>query len=79
MARARRGAAAVGGIPDVITGGGGCVDGRSCRPPTRRFGRPGAADPHRDLGEHIAEAVYRTVLDRFSIEAQVPPHRSVYD
>ena len=71
-------AAAVGGIPEVITDG---VDGLLVLP-----GDPAALadavvrlirDPA--LRERIAEAGYRTVADRFSIDAQVRRTEAIYD
>ena len=71
-------ASAVGGIPEVVTDG---VDGLLVPP-----GDPGALaaattrlliDP--DLRRRIGEAGYRTVADRFSIDAQVRRIEELYD
>jgi glycosyltransferase involved in cell wall biosynthesis len=71
-------ATAVGGIPEVITDG---VDGLLVPP----------ADPHalaRAIGslladnalrERIGQAGYRTVAERYSIEAQVRRTEAIYD
>jgi len=71
-------ASAVGGIPEVITSG---VDGLLV-PPGDRAGLADAigsllASP--TLRERIGEAGYRTVRDRFSIDAQVKRIEVVYD
>jgi glycosyltransferase involved in cell wall biosynthesis len=71
-------ASAVGGIPEVITSG---VDGLLVAPAS-----PGAlakavtsvlCDP--SLRSRLGEAGYRTVADRFSIDAQVHRIEAVYD
>ena len=71
-------ASAVGGIPEVVTDG---VDGLLVPP-----GDPGALaaattrlliDP--ELRRRIGEAGYRTVADRFSIDAQVRRIEELYD
>ena len=71
-------ASAVGGIPEVITSG---TDGLLVPP-----GDPSALadaivtllrDP--DLRARIGEAGYRTVADRFSIDAQVRRTQAIYD
>jgi len=71
-------ASAVGGIPEVITSG---VDGVLV-PPADPPALAGAitsllADPR--LRDRIGEAGYRTVAERFSIDAQVRRIESVYD
>jgi len=71
-------ASAVGGIPEVITSG---VDGLLV--PPADVGSLAAAvgsllaDP--SLRARLGEAGYRTVADRFSIDAQVRRTESVYD
>ncbi|HYI67070.1 MAG TPA: glycosyltransferase family 4 protein [Candidatus Limnocylindrales bacterium] len=71
-------ASAVGGIPEVITDG---VDGLLVPPadPTALAAAIGPllADP--SLRERIGEAGYRTVAERFSIDAQVKRTEVVYD
>jgi glycosyltransferase involved in cell wall biosynthesis len=71
-------AAAVGGIPEVITSG---VDGLLVQPSDpRALGEAVTrllVDP--DLRRRIGEAGYRTVAERFSIDAQVRRIESVYD
>ena len=71
-------ASAVGGIPEVITSG---VDGLLV-PPGDSAALAGAvgsllSDPA--LRVRMGEAGYRTVVDRFSIDAQVKRIESVYD
>ena len=71
-------ATSVGGIPEVITSG---VDGLLV-PPSDPGALAGAvvrllADP--DLSHRIGEAGYRTVAERYSIDAQVRRIESVYD
>jgi glycosyltransferase involved in cell wall biosynthesis len=68
----------VGGIPEVITSG---VDGLLVPPAdppalARAIGSL-LADPA--LRDRIADAGYRTVVDRFSIDAQVKRIEAVYD
>ena len=71
-------ATAVGGIPEVITSG---VDGLLVEPSDPR----GLAEAitrlllDADLRRRIGEAGYRTVAERFSIDAQVRRIESVYD
>jgi len=71
-------ASAVGGIPEVITDG---VDGLLVPPadPAALAAAIGSllADP--SLSERIGEAGYRTVAERFSIDAQVKRTEVVYD
>ena len=71
-------ATSVGGIPEVITSG---VDGLLVLPedPAALAGAVGAllADPA--LRERIGEAGYRTVAERYSIDAQVHRIEAVYD
>ena len=71
-------ASAVGGIPEVITDG---VDGLLVPPadPAALAAAIGSllADP--SLSERIGEAGYRSVADRFSIDAQVKRTEVVYD
>ena len=71
-------ASAVGGIPEVITSG---VDGLLV-PPADPAALGDAvnsvlADP--SLAERLGEAGYRTVAERFSIDAQVKRIEAVYD
>jgi glycosyltransferase involved in cell wall biosynthesis len=71
-------ASAVGGIPEVITSG---VDGLLV-PPAKSPALASAiatllSNP--DLRERIGEAGYRTVADRYSIDAQVKRIEAVYD
>jgi glycosyltransferase involved in cell wall biosynthesis len=71
-------ASAVGGIPEVITDG---VDGLLVPPadPSALAAAIGSllADP--SLSERIGEAGFRTVAERFSIDAQVKRTEVVYD
>jgi glycosyltransferase involved in cell wall biosynthesis len=71
-------ASAVGGIPEVITDG---IDGLLVPPgdPAALSAAIGAllADPA--LRERIGDAGYRTVAERFSIDAQVRRIEVVYD
>ena len=71
-------ASAVGGIPEVITPG---VDGLLVPPadPAALAGALGSLLSDRALRERIAEAGYRTVVDRYSIDAQVKRIEAVYD
>lgn len=71
-------ASAVGGIPEVITSG---VDGMLVPPadPPALAGAIGSLLRSADLRERIGEAGYRTVRDRFSIDAQVRRIEIVYD
>jgi len=71
-------AAAVGGIPEVITDG---VDGLLVPPADPAALAVAVVRLIRDpvLRERIAGAGYRTVVDRFSIEAQVRRTEAVYD
>jgi glycosyltransferase involved in cell wall biosynthesis len=71
-------ATAVGGIPEVITSG---VDGLLVEPSDP--GALGAAVARllvdASLRRRIGEAGYRTVAERFSIDAQVRQIESMYD
>jgi glycosyltransferase involved in cell wall biosynthesis len=71
-------ASAVGGVPEVITSG---VDGLLVPPadPRALADAIGSllADP--GLRDRIAEAGYRTVAERFSIDAQVKRIEAIYD
>lgn len=71
-------ASAVGGIPEVITDG---VDGLLVRPADHPAlaAAIGSLLIDAALRERIGEAGYRTVADRFSIEAQVKRIEVVYD
>lgn len=71
-------ATAVGGIPEVITSG---VDGLLVPPadPAALASAVGSLLASPALRERIGEAGYRTVRDRFSIDAQVKRIEVVYD
>jgi len=71
-------ASAVGGIPEVITDG---VDGVLVPPGDAVALAEAIVRLIRDPGlrERIGEAGYRTVVDRFSIDAQVRRTEAVYD
>jgi glycosyltransferase involved in cell wall biosynthesis len=71
-------AAAVGGIPEVITDG---LDGLLVPPAESAALAAAVVRLIRDRGlrERIGEAGYRTVADRFSIDAQVRRVEEVYD
>jgi glycosyltransferase involved in cell wall biosynthesis len=71
-------AAAVGGIPEVITDG---LDGLLVPPADPAALAAAVVRLIRDPGlrERIGEAGYRTVADRFSIDAQVRRVEEVYD
>jgi glycosyltransferase involved in cell wall biosynthesis len=71
-------ATAVGGIPEVITSG---VDGLLVPPadPVALASALGSVLTDAALRERIAEAGYRTVVDRYSIDAQVKRIEAVYD
>ena len=71
-------AAAVGGIPEVVTDG---VDGLLVPPADPAALAAAAVRLIRDpaLRERIAEAGYRTVAERFSIDAQVRRIEEMYD
>jgi glycosyltransferase involved in cell wall biosynthesis len=71
-------ASAVGGIPEVITSG---VDGILVPPadPGRLAAGIVALLSDTALRERIAEAGYRTVAERYSIDAQVKRIEAVYD
>jgi glycosyltransferase involved in cell wall biosynthesis len=71
-------ASAVGGIPEVITSG---VDGLLVPPadPSALAAAVGSLLSSPVLREQIGEAGYRTVVERFSIDAQVKRTEVVYD
>ncbi|MGH2417004.1 MAG: glycosyltransferase family 4 protein [Candidatus Limnocylindria bacterium] len=71
-------ASAVGGIPEVITDG---VDGLLVPPrdPAALADAIGSLLARPALVERIGEAGYRTVAERFSIDAQVKRIEAVYD
>jgi glycosyltransferase involved in cell wall biosynthesis len=71
-------ASAVGGIPEVITSG---VDGVLVEPsdPDALACAIGELLANGDLRRRIGEAGYRTVAERFSIDAQVRRIEAVYD
>ena len=71
-------ASAVGGIPEVITSG---VDGILVPPadPSALADAVRSLLGDASLRERIGEAGYRTVADRFSIDAQVKRIEAVYD
>jgi len=71
-------ASAVGGIPEVITSG---VDGLLVPPadPGALAEAIGSLLHDLDLRRRIGEAGYRTVVDRFSIDAQVRRTQALYD
>jgi len=71
-------ASAVGGIPEVITSG---VDGLLVPPadPEALAAAIGSLLGDPSLRRRIASAGYRTVADRFSIDAQVKRIEAVYD
>ena len=71
-------ATSVGGIPEVITSG---VDGLLVPPedPAALASAVGALLADASLRDRIGEAGYRTVADRFSIDAQVHRIEAVYD
>jgi glycosyltransferase involved in cell wall biosynthesis len=71
-------ASAVGGIPEVITHG---VDGLLVPPadPDALAGAISTLLADRALREWIGDAGYRTVAERFSIDAQVKRIEAVYD
>lgn len=71
-------ASAVGGIPEVITNG---VDGLLVPPadPAALAGAIGSLLANPSLSWRIGEAGYRTVAERFSIDAQVRRIEVVYD
>jgi glycosyltransferase involved in cell wall biosynthesis len=71
-------ASAVGGIPEVITSD---VDGLLVPPadPVALAGAIGSLLGDPGLRRRIGEAGYRTVADRFSIDAQVKRIEAVYD
>ncbi len=71
-------ASAVGGIPEVITSG---VDGLLVPPADPRALAAATGSLLRDpaLRERIGEAGYATVVDRFSIDAQVRRVEALYD
>jgi glycosyltransferase involved in cell wall biosynthesis len=71
-------ASAVGGIPEVLTDGvdGFLVPPRDSRALAEALGRL-ARSP--SLRERIGEAGYRTVIERFSIDAMVRRVQEVYD
>ena len=71
-------ASAVGGIPEVITSG---VDGMLVAPgdPAALAGAIVRLLSDRALRRRLGEAGYRTVADRFSIDAQVKRIEAVYD
>jgi glycosyltransferase involved in cell wall biosynthesis len=71
-------ATAVGGIPEVITDG---VDGLLVPPadPAALAGAVARLLGDAGLRDRIGEAGYRTVADRYSIDAQVRRTQLVYD
>jgi glycosyltransferase involved in cell wall biosynthesis len=71
-------ASAVGGIPEVITSG---VDGVLVEPADSRTLAAAVSDllTDPDLRRRIGEAGYRTVAERYSIDAQVRRIEAVYD
>ena len=71
-------ATAVGGIPEVITSG---VDGLLVPPeePSALAGAIGRLLSDAPMRERIGEAGYRTVAERYSIDAQVHRIEAVYD
>ncbi len=71
-------APAVGGIPEVIING---VDGLLVprADPVALAGAIGSLLKDADLRQRIGEAGFRTVVERFSIDAQVKRIESVYD